>query len=222
VRSRPQEAVSLLEIPDGSLPARLGKLAGREGWWFAYKFAFDALVSEERLVHLVLWFDGQRFQPLPPEEAEAFAALPAEEARGGPRGATVSIGGAQEEALAALHASLVAEVQERSGAAFDESRERWDRAAEDALCAPRAAAETARAAWLKARGALHEKGELLLRDRRALLERAEREHRRRLDELRAVEAQRYAERDRAVAELKRKAEPKEKRTLVATAYWRCS
>jgi hypothetical protein len=54
-----------------------------------------------------------------------------------------------------------------------------------------------------------------------MLERAEREFRRKLDELRATEAQRYAERDRSVAELKRKAEPKERRTLVATAYWRC-
>lgn len=221
VRSRPQDAVSLLEIPDRSLPARLGKLAGREGWWFAYKFTIDSLVSEERVVHLVLWFDGQKFQALPLDEADEFAALPAEEARGGPRGATVSIGGAQEEALAAIHARLLAEVQERSGAAFDESRERWDRTAEDALCAPRAQVETARQAWLKARAALHDKGDLSLRDRRGLLERAEREYRRKLDDLRATEAQRYAERDRAVAELKRKAEPREKRTLVATAYWRC-
>jgi hypothetical protein len=221
VRARPQDAVSLLQIPDGALPARLGKLAGREGWWFAYKFAIDALVSEERVVHLVLWFDGERFQSLPQDEAQAFAALPADEARGGPRGATAPIGAAQEEALAALHAGLVADVQARSGAAFDESRERWDRMVEDALLAPRAGVETARAAWIRARGALHDRSELSLRDRRGLLERAEREHRRKLDELRATEAQRYAERDRAVAELKRKAEPKERRTLVATAYWRC-
>lgn len=221
VRARPQDAVSLLEIPDRALPARLGKLAGREGWWFAYKFAIDAIVSEERVVHLVLWFDGQRFHALPQEEADEFAALPAEEARGGPRGATVSIGSAQEEALAAIHAQLLAEVQERSGAAFDESRERWDRTTEDALAAPRAQVEAARQAWIRARAALHDKVDLPLRDRRGLLERAEREYRRRLDDLRATEAQRYAERDRAVAELKRKAEPREKRTLVATAYWRC-
>ena len=80
--------------------------------------------------------------------------------------------------------------------------------------------EEARAAWAKARGALHDDG-LLLRDRRAFLERAEREYRRKLDELRATEAQRYAEKDRAIADLKKRAEPKERRTLVATAYWRC-
>ena len=173
------------------------------------------------MVHLVLWFDGERFHGLPGDEADEFAALPAEEARSGPRGATVSIGSAQEDALAAIHSRMQAEVQERCGQIFDESRERWDRSVEDALCAPRAQVETARQAWIKARAALHDKGDLSLRDRRGLLERAEREHRRKLDDLRATEAQRYAERDRAVAELKRRAEPKEKRTLVATAYWRC-
>ncbi len=220
VRARPQDAVSFLEVPSRHLPASLGKLAGREGWWFAYRFAFDALVSEEKVVHLVLWFDGGRFHALAPEETEAFAALPAQEAKAGPRGATVSIGSAQEEALAALHARLLSDVQDRSFAAFDESRERWDRSAEDALAAPRKAAEDSRAAWARARAALHDDG-LPLRDRRALLERAEREYRRKVDELRATEAQRHAEKDRAIAELKKRAEPKERRTLVATAYWRC-
>jgi hypothetical protein len=221
VRARAQDAVSFLEIASRHLPASLGKLAGREGWWFAYKFAFDAIASEERVVHLVLWFDGERFWALSGDDAEAFAALPAEEARAGPRGATVSIGTAQEEALEALHARLLADVQGRSHASFDESRERWDRSVEDALAAPRKAVEDARGAWAKARAALHDDG-LPLRDRRALLERAEREYRRKLDDLRATEAQRYAEKDRAVAELKKRAEPKERRTLVATAYWRCT
>jgi hypothetical protein len=221
VRARAQDAVSFLEIPSRHLPASLGELAGREGWWFAYRFAFDAAVSEEKVVHLVLWFDGERFHPLSGEEAEAFAALPAAEAKAGPRGATASIGTAHEEALEGQRARLLADVQGRSQAAFDASRERWDRAVEDGLATPRRAAEEARSAWARARGALHEEG-LSLRDRRALLERAEREFRRKLEELRATEAQRYAEKDRAVAELRRRAEPKERRTLVATAYWRCT
>ena len=221
VRARPQDAVAFLEVPARNLPASLGALAGREGWWFAYKFAFDALVSEERVVHLVLWFDGEGFRALGEEDAAAFAALPAEEVRAGPRGATLSIGAAQEEALQALHGRLLAGIQERSQAAFDASRERWDRAVEDALAAPRKAVEEARAAWARARGALHDEGPLPLRDRRALLERAEREYRRKLDDLRATEAQRYGEKDRAIAELRKRAEPKERRTLVATAYWRC-
>jgi hypothetical protein len=222
VRARAQDAVSFLELPSRNLPASLGALAGREGWWFAYKFSFDALVSEEKVVHLVLWFDGDGFRVLPQEEAAAFAALPADEVRGGPRGATVSIGAAQEEALQALHQTLLGSVQQRSHTALDASRDRWDRAVEDALAAPRKAAEEARAAWTRARAAVHDESPLPLRDRRALLERAEREFRRKLEDLRATEAQRYAEKDRAVADLRRRAEPKERRTLVATAYWRCT
>jgi superfamily II DNA or RNA helicase len=221
VRARPQEAVSLLEIATRELPARLGNLAGREGWWFAYKLAFDGLMPEERIAHLILWHDGERFHALGQEEAEAFAALPARESKVGPRGATVPIGSAQEEALAQLSARLVAEVQERSGAAFDESRERWDRSVEDALAGARHAVEEVRAAWTRARAALHERSDLPLRDRRALLERAEREYRRRMDDLRATEALRYGEKDRALADLKRRAEVKERRQPVATAYWRC-
>ncbi|BDG01791.1 SNF2-related protein [Anaeromyxobacter oryzae] len=221
IRARPQDAVAFLELPNRILPAPLGKLAGREGWWFAYKYTLDALVSEERVVHLVLWFDGERFHALPAEDADAFAALPADETQAGPRGATVSIGQAQEEALAAIHAKLVADLQARIGDTFDAARDRWDRSVEDALAAPRKAVEDARAAWGKARAALHDKSDLPLRDRRAFLERAEREYRRKLDDLRALEAQRYGEKDRAIAELKKKSEVKERRTLVATAYWRC-
>jgi superfamily II DNA or RNA helicase len=221
VRARPQEPVSMLEIDARALPPPLGELAGAEGWWFAYKFGFEGLSSEERLAHLVLWSDDGRFRALPQDRAEAFAALPAREAKGSPRGGAVPVGAAQEEALSALAARLAAEFAERAGATFDEARERWDRSVEDALAIPRRHADEARAAWERARSALHEGGDLPLRDRRALLERAEREYRRRLEELRATEALRYAEKDRALAELKRRAEPRERRTLVATAYWRC-
>jgi superfamily II DNA or RNA helicase len=221
VRARPQDAVSFLDVASRDLPAPLGHLAGREGWWFAYKYTLDALVADERVVHLVLWFDGERFHALPAEEAERFAALPAAESKAGPRGASVSLGDLQESELATVRARLVEELQERIGATFDASRERWDRAVEDGLAGPRRAAEEARAAWARARGALAEKSDLPMRDRRALLERAERDMRRRLDDLRALEATRYGEKDRAIAELKKKAEIREKRTLVATAYWRC-
>jgi hypothetical protein len=221
IRSRQQDPVSFLEIPNRLLPAAMGMLAGREGWWFAYKFGLDALVSEERVVHLVLWFDGERFHPLALDAGDAFASLPAEESKSGPRSATVSIGQAQEEALAALHAKLVADLQDRIGAAYDASRDRWDRSVEDALAAPRKGVEDARCAWSKARAALHDGGDLPLRDRRALLERAEREYRRKLDDLRALEATRYGEKDRAIADLKKRSEVKERRTLIATAYWRC-
>jgi ERCC4-related helicase len=221
VKARPQEAVSMLEVDARALPSGLEELAGREGWWFVYKYALDGLASEEKVAHLVLWSDGARFRALPQDLAEAFAAVPAREARGGARGSVLPIGEAQEEALAALTTRLVGEFTERMGASYDESRERWDRSVEDALAGPRRLVDDARAAWEKARAALGERSELSLRDRRALLERAEREYRRRLEDLRATEGLRYAEKDRALADLKRRAEPKERRTLVATAYWRC-
>src|SRR5512141_2251166 len=222
VRARPQEAVSFLEVDARSLPPALSELAGREGWWFAYKFGFDALAGEEKVAHLVLWADGDRYRALPPDAAEAFAALPARDARAGPGRTAPPVGAAQEEALAALSSRLLAEFSERAGACYDEARERWDRSVEDGLAASRRLAEEAREAWARARAALHDASDLPLRDRRALLERAEREHRRRLEELRATEALRYGEKDRALAELRRRAEPRERRTLVATAYWRCA
>ena len=227
----------------GTSPPPWGSWPGARAGGSPTATRLEALVSEEKVVHLVLWADGERFHALAPEEAEVFAALPAEEGKGGPRGATVSIGEAQEQALAALHARLVADLQERIGAAYDASRDRWDRSVEDALAAPRKAVEDARAAWARARNdpaggpkkpappGPRRSGpgssgwtcaaELSLRDRRALLERAEREYRRRLDDLRALEATRYGEKDRAIAELKKRSEIKERRTLVATAYWRC-
>ena len=221
VRARPPEAVHRLELEARSLPARLAPLAGREGWWFAWRFSFGGLVPEERLAHLVLWFDGAGWRVLSPGDAALLAALPARDGRDAPGGAA-ALGDAQETALSALHAELQGEAETRSSAALDEARERWDRAAEDALAPPRRAAEEARAAWGRARGALHEEGSVLaLRDRRALLERAEREYRRRLEDLRAAEGLRYAEKDRALAEMRRRAEPRGQRKLVATAWWRC-
>ncbi len=222
VRARPQEPVSMVEVEARALPAALSELAGREGWWFAYKFSFDGLAPEERIAHLVLWPDGDRFRALPQDAAAAFAALPAREARSPSRGGAIAMGSAQEEALAALTQRLAAEASDRGGESYDEARERLDRSAEDALGVPRKLAEDARRAWGSARAALHDKGDLPLRDRRALLERAEREYRRRVEELRGTEALRYGEKDRALAELKRRAELKERRTLVATAYWRCA
>jgi hypothetical protein len=116
-----------------------------------------------------------------------------------------------------------AEVESRSAAALDEARERWDRSIDDALETPRRTADRARDAWKRARVALHEASDSLpLPERRALLERAEREYRRRLDELRATEALRLGEKDRAVGEMRRRAEVRGRRKLVATAWWRCT
>ncbi len=221
VRARPQDPVSLLEVASRHLPPALSHLAGREGWWFAWRISHEGLTAEDRMVHLVLWHDGERFHLLPDDSAIAFATLPARQGKGSPRTAAASVGPAHEEALAALQARLLSEARERSAAILDEARERWDRSAEDALLAPRRAADEAREAWGRARSALHERGDLPLRDRRALLERAERQYRRRLEELRAAETLRYGEKDGALADLRRRAEPKEHRTLVGAACWRC-
>jgi hypothetical protein len=212
--------VSLLELDARALPPPLSELAGREGWWFAYKFGFDALASEEKVSHLVLWSDGDRFRALQPDMAELFAQAPAREARGALRGGAVPLGAAQEEALAAVSQRLLADFTERTASSLDEARERWDRSVEDALAPGRRLVEEARQAWAAARASLHDGGALALRERRALLERAERDYRRRLDELRALEALRYGEKDRALAELRRRAQPRESRTLIATAFWR--
>ena len=222
VKGRPAEAVHRLEIDSRSLPARLGNLAGREGWWFAWRFQFGGLAPEERVAHLVLWHDGRAWQVLDAADAAAFAALPARSA-GGATGGAAPLGAAHEEALARLHEVARADVEGRSFAAFDAARERWDRAAEDALSGPRREADSAREAWKLARSAPHEEGgTLLLGERRALLERAEREYRRRLEELRGAETVRLAEKDRAVLDLRRRAEARGQRKLVATAWWRCA
>ena len=165
VKTRPQEAVALLEVDARALPAQLQELAGCEGWWFAYKFGFDALACEERVAHVILWADGDRYRALPADATEAFAALPAREAKGGPRGGAIPMGTAQEDALAALSSRLLGDFAERSGASYDEQRERWDRSVEDGLIAQRRLADDAREAWSRARAALHDKSELPLRDR---------------------------------------------------------
>jgi hypothetical protein len=222
VKARHREAVHRIDVDARSLPARLARLAGREGWWFAWRLSYGGLAPEERVVHVVLWHDGSAWQALDAEDAAAFAALPAR-AGGGPPAGAAPLEGAQEEALDRLDGRVRADVEARSLAAFDAARERWDRAAEDALAAPRRAADEAREAWRRARAALQaESGSLPPRDRRALLERAEREHRRRLEDLRVAEALRYGEKDRALAELRRRADPRAPRRLVATAWWRCA
>jgi hypothetical protein len=221
VRARAPEAVHRVDVDARSLPARLGHLAGREGWWFAWRIAHSGLAPEERLVHLVLWHDGEGWRALDAADAAAFAALPARDGRGA-SGGTVPLEEAPDRELARLSAALLAEAEERSLAALDSARERWDRFTEDQLAGPRRVAAEARDAWDRARTALHEEGSALsLRERRALLERAEREHRRRLADLRTAEAARYAEKDRTLADLRRKAEVRPTRRRVATALWRC-
>jgi hypothetical protein len=222
VKERPAEAVHRVEVDARALPARLGHLAGREGWWFAWRFQFGGLAPEERVAHLLLWHDGRGWQALDAAAASLFASLPARPG-GGTMGGAGPLGATSEEAVSRLHEEARAEIERRSMAAFDAARERLDRATEDALAADRKNTESAREAWKRAREALLvDGGSTPSRDRRALLERAEREYRLRLDDLRTAETTRLGEKDRAIAELRRRAEVRGQRKLVATAWWRCA
>jgi hypothetical protein len=222
VRERPAVAVHRVDVDAASLPARLGALAGREGWWFAWRLELDGLCPEDRLLHLVLWHDGASWRARAADDGAAFATLPARTGGGAP-GGSAPLGARADEETARLAEAIRAEVEARSLGAFDAAHERLDRATEDALAGLRRAATEAGEAWRRARSALGEtQGPLPLADRRALADRAEREHRRRIEDLRAAESRRYAEKDRAVAELRRRAEVRVRRKLVATAWWRCS
>ncbi len=219
VRSRPAQPVHRIELQTASLPARLGRLAGREGWWFAWRLDLDGLTPEERVAHLVLWREGNVWRVLDLADGDLLATLPARPGSGAPGGA-FPLGSAADDALTRLSGSVRSEVESRSLAALDAARERWDRSAEDALEAPRRAAAGAMEAWRVARTT--PPSTLSPAERRALLVRAEREARRRIDQLRAAELQRYGEKDRALADLARRAEVRVKRRLIATAWWRCA
>jgi superfamily II DNA or RNA helicase len=86
VRERPAVAVHRVDVDAASLPARLGALAGREGWWFAWRLELDGLCPEDRLLHLVLWHDGASWRALAADDGAAFATLPARTGGGAPGG----------------------------------------------------------------------------------------------------------------------------------------
>lgn len=221
VRSRPQDAVTYLALDASALPSRLARLAGSEGWWFAYRFETTGLRPEERVGHLVLLREGESFRALPLADGEQWLRLPArvETQRTPP---AVSVAAAQEQALKAVREELVRAADRRSALELDQGRERADRYAEDCLLEPRQAAEKAREAWEAARLAVAEQPAEDGAERvksRALAERLEREYRRRLQALRQEEEKRYVEKDRSVAQLAQRARVVEKRALIASAYF---
>jgi superfamily II DNA/RNA helicase len=219
VRKRPPEAVSFLRLGAASLPEHLTALAGREGWWFAYRFETTGLRPEQRLVHLVLVIDGEKFRALSPDDSALFLKLPArEEASRRPGGMSVAL--AHEQALAAIREEIVRHAEQKSGLALDIARERADRYMEDCLFEPRQAIERARTGWQAARRTLSAEADPACRPKaRSHLERAEREYRRRLTVLRAEEETRCAERDRALAAFSEQAKVTQRRALIASAYF---
>jgi hypothetical protein len=219
MRRRPPEPVSYLRLDARSLPARLLKHAGSQGWWFAYRVETTGLWPEERLLHLVLLRSETGFFALPMESVAAWRALPAEvESRR--RAPACSVAVEQERALQTAREELLRISQRRTDAAFDAAKERQDRHTEECLLQAREALDEARAAWedartqvlLLAEGPERAKG-------RAQVNKLERDYRRKLSSLRAEEDARYAAKDKSLAALTQRAKVTEQRTLVASAYF---
>jgi superfamily II DNA or RNA helicase len=218
-RGQRLDPVNYLQLDAASLPGRLSRLAGAEGWWFAYRVSTGGLLPEERLLHLVLLKQGEDFVPLSLPDAEALSRLPATEGQRSPP-AALSVTAAQEQALEAARAELLREAERRSARALDVARERADRYAEDCLLLLREAVEKARAEWSAARARLRPLDEPTERARaRSEGERAERAYRRALVALHQQEEGVYAAKDRELAELSTRARVQDTRTALGTAYF---
>ena len=219
VRSSAADGVHWLQLDASALPSRLARLAGGEGWWFVYRFEATGLLPEERLLHLVLLKERDGFRALPPEDAALLARVPAREGQLRPP-AAISVAHAQERALSAARESLLREAERRNQLELDRLREQVDCYAEDCLLEAREALARARASWEEARRRLAGIEDGTERARaRAAIERADREHRRRLAALRTEEESRYGLKDRSLAELGTRAKVVDRRALVGTAYF---
>lgn len=222
VKSTPIEGVSFLSLDASRAPAELAPLFGKEGWWFAYKLVAGNVDPEERIAHVVLVREGNIYRSLDPKTGALFVEIPAEETELRPAGgATVSVSTAQENALARAMAQMKEEVEARRQTAADKGRERWDRFTEESLQKSRSRVQEAKLAWEAARKAVLAAADPVEAQRlRRERDSKEREYRRRLDQLRLEEQRRYADKDRALLEIQKKATVGEvQRTLLATAYW---
>ncbi len=219
VRTRTNDAVSYLAIDASTLPGKLEALAGKEGWWFAYRVELSGLKAEEKVMHLVMVRDGDGFRVLPLADAELFPKLSAtdELTRKSP---VVSVTLEHEKALVAAKDELVRHAERKNALELDAARERSDRFAEDCLLQPRAAVEKARDEWEVSRRkvlTIDDSTERL--KQRAQAERLEREYRKKLATLRQQEEQKYAEKDRTLAQLTQKSKVVAGRSLIASAYF---
>jgi len=219
VRSSAADGVHWLQLDASSLPSRLARLAGGEGWWFVYRFEATGLLPEERLLHLVLLKERDGFRTLSAEDAALLARVPAREGQLRPP-AAISVAHAQERALSTAREGLLREAERRNQLELDRLREQADRYAEDCLLEAREVLARARSSWEEARLRLAGLEDPTERARaRAAIERADREHRRRLAALRTEEETRYGLKDRALAELAVRGKVADHRALVGTAYF---
>lgn len=223
VKARAADGVTFLALDAGQVPPELASLAGREGWWFAYRFEVGGADPDERLAHVVLVREPGGYRALELETSALLPEVPARETplRPGGGGTGSSVSAAQDAAVERAQAQIKAGLDGRRAAQVDRARERWDRFTEEALAAPRRRVEDARARWEAARKAVlaakdgAETGSL-----RRARDAAEREYHRGLEQLRLEEQRRYADKERALAEVLRKAGLGEiRRQLIGSAYW---
>lgn len=219
VRARTNDAITNLVIDGSTLPAKLGALQGKEGWWYAYRFELTGLKPEERVIHIVCTKYGEGYRVVPWQEAEFLAKAVAKEVDGrqsSPNLPTLE----HEKALMAAKDELTRTAERRNMLELDAAKDRADRFAEDCLFSPRQQVDRSRAEWDEARRAvmaIEDDAERL--KARIGAERLEREYRRKLQQLRQAEDGKYSEKDRTLAALAAKAKVVVSRTMVASAYF---
>ncbi len=219
VRKRPSEAVSFVHLDASFLPAHLSELAGREGWWFAYRFETTGLKPDQLLIHLVLLREGEKFRALSRQDSAQFLNLPAREESSRKSGGA-SVAAAHEQALAAVREEILRDAEQRGALELDIATERANRYAEERLFEARDATERARGQWELARRKLQAETDSALRIKgRSQVEKTDREYRRKLASLRAQEDAAYAEKDRALGALLARSRVAERRALIASAYF---
>ncbi|MFZ5444688.1 MAG: SNF2-related protein [Myxococcota bacterium] len=219
VRARTDDALTTLVLDGSTLPAKLGHLQGKEGWWYAYRFEITGLKPEERVVHVVCTKYGEGWRVVPWTDAELLAkAVAREDASRTPPPNLPTL--EHEKALMAAKDELTRQAERKNMLELDAAKDRADRFAEDCLFSPRQQVERARADWEEARKAVLSIEEPTERVKaRANAERLEREYRRKLQTLRQAEDAKYAEKDRTLAALATKAKVVVNRTLVASSYF---
>ncbi len=219
VRARTNDAVTTLVIDGSTLPAKLGHLQGKEGWWYAYRFELSGLKPEERVVHIVCTKYGEGWRVVPWMDADVMPRAQAREVNDRqppPNLPTLE----HEKALMAAKDELTRQAERKNMLELDAAKDRADRFAEDCLFSPRQQMERSRNDWEDARNKVSGIEDATERVKaRASAERLEREYRRKLQQLRQAEDGKYAEKDRTLAALSQKAKVVTGRTLVASSYF---
>ncbi len=219
VRARTHDAVTSLVLDGSTLPAKLGHLQGKEGWWYAYRFEITGLKPEERVVHVVCTKYGEGFRVVPWQDSDVLAKASAREDDSRlppPNLPTLE----HEKVLMAAKDEITRAAERKNMFELDAAKDRADRFAEDCLFSPRQQVDRSRAEWEEARVRVLAVEDPTERMKvRATAERLEREYRRKLQQLRQAEDAKYTEKDRTLAALAQKAKVVTSRTLVASSYF---